>query len=302
MPVSLHAVSRRDFLQGALAAGLAAVMPRVALAAATLPAPTPGPEHIAFLSDVHVSGGFNGTMAGRLTTAVNQVLALPQLPKRVFVAGDCAYLTGKADDYREYARRIKPLIDAGLPLHMTLGNHDHREHFWDVLPRERPDARFAMHRQSMVVPGEHANWFLLDTLNQDDRDSGELGKDQLEWLAAELDARRAKPALILLHHDPLRNGKPASLIDSERLLAIARPRRHVKAMFFGHTHIWSAVQDASGIHLVNLPATGYTLWMKSFLGWVDCRVYPDNAFLEIHTLNPRQAENRQVVRLNWRAA
>jgi 3',5'-cyclic AMP phosphodiesterase CpdA len=294
-------MSRRSFLKCSMALGAAAVMPRGLLGAALPSVPRPGPDHLALLSDVHISGGLNGMMSGRLKTAVEQVLALPQMPQRVMVAGDCAHLRGNAGDYREYARRIKPLTDAGLPLHMTMGNHDHREHFWEELPRERPDARFAMHRQSMVVQGEHANWFLLDTLNQDDRESGELGKDQLEWLAAEVDARAGKPALILLHHDPLRDGKPASLIDAERLLALARPRRQVKAMFFGHTHIWSTKQDVSGIHLVNLPATGYTLWGRSFLGWVDCRVYGDNVLLEVHALNPNQKEHRQMVRLKWRS-
>lgn len=296
MPVTIEAISRRGFLKCSLALGAAIAMPRTLVAAP----PPIEPDHVAMLSDVHVSGGFNGTMAGRLTTAVDQVLALPQKPKRVFVAGDCAYLTGKLDDYREYVRRIKPLTDAGLPLHMAMGNHDDRDHFWEALPREQPAGRLTMHRQSMMVSGQHANWFMLDTLNQDDRESGELGKQQLEWLAAELDARANKPALVLLHHDPLREGKPASLIDAEKLLALVRPRRQVKALFFGHTHIWSVKQDYSGIHLVNLPAVGFTLWMKSFLGWVDCRVYSDNAFIEVHALNARQKEHRQVVRIQWR--
>jgi Icc protein len=301
MPAS--SLSRRDFLQRSLALGAAAMLPRTLSAALPSPAATPlAPDRLALLSDTHVSGSIlNTSMAHNLTTAVNQVLALPQAPQRVLISGDCAHLTGQSGDYKEYARRIKPLSDAGLPLNMTLGNHDHREHFWDILPKEQTDARFTMHRQSMVIPTTNANWFLLDTLNQDNRESGELGKDQLDWLAAELDAHTQKPALIMLHHDPLRNGKPATLIDAPLLLAIARPRRHVKAMFFGHTHIWSVTQDTSGIHLVNLPALGYTLWMKSFLGWVDARIYSDNAFLMVHALDPNQKENHQITHLTWRA-
>jgi 3',5'-cyclic AMP phosphodiesterase CpdA len=241
-------------------------------------------------------------MRKRLSLAVQQVLALPQRPQQVLVAGDCAYLTGTDGDYREYVRRIQPLIDAGLPMHMTIGNHDDRDRFWEALPREQADSNHRIRRQSTVVSTRQANWFLLDSLNKTNKSPGELGSDQLEWLSAELDARPYKPAVIMLHHDPVRNGRPGSLTDSEHLLAITRPRRQVKALFFGHTHVWDVAQDRSGIHLVNLPATGYTLKMRSFVGWVSCQVYSAGAALKVHALNPRQAEHGQIVPLKWRAA
>jgi len=296
MPVS---VSRRDFLQMSLAVGAAAMLPRGVLAAADA---APAFDHLALLSDVHVSGGLFSGMASRLSVAVNQVLALPQKPEKVLVCGDCAYLTGPTEDYREYVRRIQPLVAAGFPLHMTLGNHDNHDRFWAALPKEQPDAKIAIRRQSMVIKGLHANWFMLDSLNEDDRDIGELGATQLEWLSAELDSHADKPALIMLHHDPVRNGKAGSLKDVDKLFAITRPRRQVKAMFFGHTHIWDVAQDKSGIHLINLPATGYTLWWRSFLGWVDCKVYSDSATLKIHAINPGEKENGLGVALKWRSA
>jgi len=241
-------------------------------------------------------------MANRLTTAVKQVLALPQSPQHVLIAGDCAYLTGQDNDYREYVRRIQPLMAAGLPLHMTIGNHDDRDRFWSALPREHSNANSKLRRQSSVITAPQANWFLLDSLNKTNTSPGELGSDQLEWLSAELDARADKPALVMLHHDPVRNGKPGSLADAEQLLSVTRPRRHVKALFFGHTHVWDVAQDPSGIHLINLPATGYTLFFRSFLGWVNCQVYTDGAALNVHTLDPKERENGQVARLKWRAA
>jgi 3',5'-cyclic AMP phosphodiesterase CpdA len=236
-------------------------------------------------------------MANRLSTAVQQVLALPQLPHQVLVAGDCAHLSGQARDYQEYIRRIRPLAAGGLPMHMTMGNHDHRERFWEALPGEVADANAALGRQAMILPGRHANWFLLDSLNKTNVGGGELGGDQLEWLAAELDARADKPALVMLHHDPDR-----SLSDSDKLLAITRPRRQVKALFYGHTHVWEVKRDHSGMHMVNLPATGYTLFWRSFIGWVDCQVHPFGATLRVHTLDPDEKENGQIVHLNWRAA
>jgi 3',5'-cyclic AMP phosphodiesterase CpdA len=239
-------------------------------------------------------------MAGRLTQAIEGVLALPQRPERILLAGDCAHLTGGRGDYHEFARRIGPLVAANLPLHITLGNHDSRERFWETLPREQPVAPTALPRQAMVVPGRYADWFLLDSLDSTDKGPGELGKEQLDWLAAELDSRPDRPALLMLHHDPPCNGAGGSLNDSDALLTIVRPRRQVKALFFGHTHIWFTTQDSSGIHLVNLPATGYTLWWRSFIGWVDCLVQKDGAILQVHALNPKEKEHGQVVRLKWR--
>ena len=295
-------VSRRQFLQWSLALGAAVAMPR-GIFAAPMPALAPVFDDLALISDIHVSGGFfSGAMGKHLSLAAQQVLTLPNMPQKILVAGDCAHLSGNKEDYREYVRGIKPLLDAGLPIHMTLGNHDDRDHFWDALPAKDSGANIKLQRQAMVVPSPHANWFLLDSLDKTNADGGELGNDQLAWLAAELDARADKPALLMLHHDPVRNGKKGSLADSEQLLDIVRNRRQVKALFFGHTHVWDVAQDKSGIHLINLPATGYTLWGKSFLGWTSCRVYGDSAFLETHTLDPGAAQDGKKTALKWRPA
>lgn len=297
MPVSLEQVSRRRFLQRSLAIGAIGLLPRRILAAAE----PIDQERIALLSDVHVSSSGESVMAERLNTAVSQVLALPQRPDKVLVAGDCAHLKGKAGDYREYVRCIQPLVGAALPMYMTLGNHDNREEFWAALPGEQAEINSQLRRQSMVVPGRHANWFMLDSLNKTNSGPGELGSDQLAWLAAELDHHAEKPAIVLLHHNPDRDADSGSLRDSDQLLAITRGRRNVKAMFFGHTHVWEVTQDRSGIHMVNLPATGYTLWMRSFIGWVDCTLHARGATLQMHTIQDRK-ENGQIVRLPWRPA
>jgi 3',5'-cyclic-AMP phosphodiesterase len=294
MPIS---VARRDFLKWSLALGAAAGLPRLAKGTIVAPDP-PLYDHLALLSDIHVSGGLMSDMAKRFSTTLTQVLAKNM--QKVLVCGDCAYLTGNNEDYREYVRRMQPLLEAGLPLHMTLGNHDDRDRFWNALPREQPDAKVAIKRQSMVVEGAQANWFLLDSLNEDNKGFGELGADQLAWLSAKLDVLAGKPALLMVHHDLVRDGKPGALKDAEKLLAIARPRRQVKAIFFGHTHVWSATQDRSGIHLVNLPATGFTLWGKSFLAWLDCWVASDNATLTIRALEPANKYDGQTVLLKWR--
>src|SRR5690242_4901308 len=117
MPVSIQSVSRRNFLRTcSLALGALALpaLPGRPFASTAVGEVAPTFDGLALISDVHVSGLF-GPMAGRLSTAVGQVLALPQRPQTVLVAGDCAHLWGNAGDYREYVRRIQPLVDAKLP-------------------------------------------------------------------------------------------------------------------------------------------------------------------------------------------
>lgn len=305
MPVSVESVSRRGFLKASLLVGAATLFPSgVTLGASEVEPPLAGHDYLALLSDTHVSGSaVAGLMASRLSTAIRQVLALSRRPQKVLFAGDCAHLKGTRGDYREFVRRIEPLIEAGLPLHMALANHDHRLRFWDALPRGRTDTTMPAPRQTMVVPGQYADWYLLDSLNQDDPDEAELGRDQLDWLAGQLDARSPKPAVIMLHHDVARGGGKPWLNDSAMLLALAEARPQVKAIFLGHMHVWSTVQRPSGLHLVNLPATGYTLFGRSFLGWVGCALDSSGATLRVHALGARdQRRHDQMVRLNWRQA
>src|SRR4051812_7786188 len=115
MPVTL---SRRGFLQSTLAIGAALALPRGLRAAVAAPA-VAAADHLGLISDVHVSGSFfGGAMGSNLSTAVKQVLSLRDVPKQILVSGDCAHLTGKGGDYKEYVRRMQPLVDAGIPLHM----------------------------------------------------------------------------------------------------------------------------------------------------------------------------------------
>src|ERR1051325_11268770 len=135
MPITVQNVSRRGFLQWSLGIGAALTLPKIASAGlpmslteftpspATPAAPKPivtpaaGPlyEHVALISDIHVSGGLlPGSMAKRLDTAVQQVLSLDNPVQKVLVAGDCAHLSGNQADYEHYIRGIQPLADAGL--------------------------------------------------------------------------------------------------------------------------------------------------------------------------------------------
>jgi len=146
-----------------------------------------------------------------------------------------------------------------------------------------------------------ANLILLDSLEATNKVPGVLGEGQLAWLAKTLDADASKPIIVFVHHHPISvvPTKFPGLTDHKELLQCLMARKHVKALFFGHTHFWThATQE--GLHLVNLPPTAWVFAKEKPAGWVDARVRDDGVTLAIHTLDPKHADHGQVLDLAWR--
>jgi hypothetical protein len=191
-------------------------------------------------------------------------------------------------------------IRALAPLHLTLGNHDEREHFWSAFPKDATKQKSVPDRQITTFSSDRANWFLLDSLQLTTKTPGEVGAAQLDWLAHELDARSDKPAVVVVHHNPQFPVPTTGLLDSAALLAVLAPRRHVKALIFGHTHDWHIVQHDSGIHLINLPPTSYPFKEGRPSGWVRATLARDSMEMELRSLDPKHPEHAQVQTLQWR--
>ncbi len=300
MPFTLPTISRRRFLTSATA-GAAACLTRGVWAEDRVC----DPNRFALLSDTHISGdpqtvarGIN--MHDQLQAVVREILASPPAPADVFISGDCAYLKGLSEDYATLLEVLKPAREAGLPIHLAMGNHDHRERFRQAFGEAVRKASCLEEKHVLVVPSPHANWFVLDSLDQTDKTPGTLGGDQLQWLARALDQAPDKPALVMVHHQPDDRPVVSGLVDTRALFEVLAPRRHVKALFFGHTHVW-LVTEREGIHLVNLPPTAYVFSPGQPSGWVDVRLTAQGMTLELRCVNPQHAQHGQRVELKWRA-
>lgn len=303
MPL-LHApLPRRAFLARAAAAGLAAALTRRSLAAAAAPA---DPHTWALLSDTHIAAdrarvARNINLADHLGAVVREVLSRPRRPAGLLINGDLALNTGEDGDYATLAELLLPVRGAGIPITLALGNHDHRARCWSGLPAERrPDAA-AGERQAAVVRGERANWFVLDSLDRTNSTPGVLGAEQLAWLGRALDAHADRPALVMVHHNPNTGGNRNGLTDTDALMAVLRPRRHVKAHFYGHSHRWQIDRDESGLHLVNLPAVAYPFDAQQPSGWVEAVLQPGAIRLELRALAPAHPGHGKVTELTYRA-
>lgn len=304
MPIHFGVQSRRHMIKsGATAFGL--LVFKIAKAA-------PKSHRIALLSDTHIPHSAKITAHGvNMTDNLNQVISeITQRntkPEAVLINGDCAYLKGTSADYRNLSRCVKPLAEHHIPLHLTMGNHDDRGPLYDELNSQKPSNPLVAAKHVSLLETTHANWFLLDSLLEVDVVTGEFGETQLAWLAAALDERPDKPAVIVAHHNPVFTPPPEGkrwpgLKDSKAFFDLITKRKHVKAYVYGHTHNWSVrtPRKHAGIHLINLPPVAYVFKKGQPNGWVLAEEQKNGLLLTLHTLDPNHSANLQQVQLEWR--
>lgn len=301
MPVYLPPLSRREFLRRSLAiAGGFALGPDLFANA------TEENHSWALLSDTHLAAdaklsarGVN--MTEHLKQVSKEVLDLPAPPAGLMLTGDCAYNSGELADYGHLGDLLRPIRTAGVPVHLALGNHDHRERFWQAFKEERAAARPLVDRQVGLVRTPLFNWFILDSLETTLSSPGLLGPEQLHWLARALDENSTTPALVVIHHNPGLNGGNLGLKDTFLLFEVIRPRVQVKAYIYGHTHAWKTETDTSGIHLINLPPVSYVFREGEPSGWVHAMIQDNGMELELRCVDRNRKDHGQKVSLQWRS-
>jgi len=300
MPIHYPAHSRRRFL-AQLVGGVTAVH-----GASWLTAAEADGEQWLLFSDPHIAADRTKVarevnMAENLERAVKAALAKGKRAKGVFVNGDCAFNTGEGEDYATFTGLIEPLRKAGLPVHVTLGNHDQRENIRKGLKEAGEEKAYLTDKQVSIVEGKEANWFLLDTLEQTNKTPGLLGEAQLNWLGKELDARKDKPAIVMMHHNPDLKEKPSGLKDTAQLWEVLAPRKQVKALFYGHSHTWKVEKHESGIHQINLPAVAYVFNQAMSNGWVEVTVTAKQMTVRLNAFKEEFADNGKSKVLTWRS-
>jgi predicted phosphodiesterase len=302
MPIELPAFSRRHFLGRSLLAGAGMTLGgRLSAAHERI-----DPHSWALLSDTHidfdsavVARGVNVTENFKAVAA--EVAALEDRPAGVLINGDCAYLKGLPGDYANFVKLLMPMRAAGLPVLMTLGNHDDRENFWRGMEELKERKHPLPDKHVAVVKTPRANWFFLDSLDKVNVTPGLCGESQLAWLAKALDANGDKPALVCAHHNLADDVSKGALIDTAALLHVLIPRRQVKAYIFGHTHDWKVTPHESGIHLVNLPPVAYVFKQGNPSGWVHATLEEKGMRLKLQCLDRNHGAHGEVREVKWRA-
>ncbi len=178
------------------------------------------------LSDLHLRAGAQGAgPAERLERALAAVAALAPRPRAVLLSGDLADVPS-AEAY-EQARAMLGAL--GLPLHAIPGNHDDR----DLLRAQFGDAPAPSGAPVRV----QATCGELRVLGCDSTlagsDAGELGEEELRWLAETLAQQPSAPTLLALHHPPVLTGVRCM----DAIALSAESRSALEELLTGHPQV-----------------------------------------------------------------
>jgi 3',5'-cyclic AMP phosphodiesterase CpdA len=289
-------LSRRRFFQLAGLATLA--FPLRGLAALD----TSGGDEVVIINDIHLTGIPEEKIpanakadSDHLQSTVKQILALPKKPAAVIINGDLALSIGTAADYAVVRALIAPLRDAGIPVHLTLGNHDVRDVFKQAFPEMKSASDLKDPRHNSLIDLPSTRLILLDTLDQTPGPGGKLGAEQIAWVLAKIDEVPTKQVILVGHHNPQVGGDPShnkgGLADTAELWPEIAKRQQVKAYIHGHTHEWTQALD-SGIHVISTIACAYVFNPNTnATGWTSARFNAYGFQLKLNTLEADHAWN-----------
>ena len=303
MPIYIDLITRRKFLEKTIgaAATLLFAGPIAAISKKT------DPNCFVLLSDPHIEAnpgriarGVN--MKNNLEAAIAQITALQTTPAGAIICGDLAFNIGTANDYKQLAEVLDKLT-AKLPTHLMMGNHDNLENLYSVLTESKPQKPILVGKHISIVKTPFANWFLLDSLEKTNSTPGFIGKEQLIWLARELDRNKSRPAIVMAHHNTHPpNKKPENfggLKDSDDLMDVIISRKHVKAYFHGHNHSYTQ-HNYSGLHIISLPTTGYVFDKSQPSAWILAKLSRSGIGMELFCMDSKHPLNRKKTNLTWR--
>lgn len=286
-------LGRRRFLKGSVAAA------SLWGAGFRLRADSPN-AHVALLADTHIAADpedmFRGFFPHRNLRTVCDAVKNTKLDLLV-VNGDLARRTGEQNDYAAFRGFIDPLAEQ-TPTVVTLGNHDERKNAQSALTNRAGEIQPVEQKLVTTIDAGPLRFVMLDSLMVTNISAGQVGKKQREWLSSYFNGAGQKPTIVFVHHNPDAESDGA-LVDADRLLAILKPRRAVKALIFGHTHVY-AFDKTDGMHLVNLPAVGYNFADGNPVGWVEANFSGQGAKLHLHAVAGEKKDDGKITELSWR--
>ena len=265
MPVYIPPVSRRKFLATTfiVSSGYLFGFGRDSQSFAGTPV---DPDYFVLIADPHIDQSLSQTregenMADNLMLIVQRILTdNNRLPAGVIINGDAANRDGNPLEYANLKNILAPLSEAGIPVYITMGNHDRRDTFFAAFPDQKGETPIANGRRIDIIETPKCYLILLDTLESVNKTPGVLGPLQRSWLIETLSGLKDKPVILIGHHYPwpnIQDGNPRGLRDYDQLLEICHANRQVKAYIFGHSHRWDLRKDED-LHLVNQPTSAGT--------------------------------------------
>jgi 3',5'-cyclic AMP phosphodiesterase CpdA len=190
------------------------------------------------MSDLHLvpEGEVSMTLdtAARLETAVETVNARYGDADFCILAGDLADL-GQAAAYE----RLKAIIARlEIPVYVTLGNHDVRPTFLEVMGTEYAAETGKVDK---VIDAKGYRIILLDS-SEPGRVDGVLETAQIAWLRARLNEALDRPVIVVLHHNANAlhiESDTIRMLEPEDFLNALATHPDIRQVIAGHVHLTS---------------------------------------------------------------
>jgi 3',5'-cyclic-AMP phosphodiesterase len=192
------------------------------------------PNYFALLADTHIdhpkTTAHGYLTAENLEMSVQRILNNPErLPAGVIINGDFGDSRATADQYGLAKWILKPLSEAGIPIYITIGNHDLRDQFFQVFEDYLDENGPVTNRHVGMIETPNVYMLLADT-SEGMSTPGMFRDHQLQWINDFLHQKNDKPVLIFGHH-------PAQdVADFEAFYNMVKPHKHAKAFIAGHRH------------------------------------------------------------------
>ncbi len=290
-------ISRKDFLRKSVRIGGAlATMGMFYKPSRAVNNPS---VHLGILADTHVAAYKNEQYRGFFPSKnFQQVLAQvsEKNPEAMIITGDIARLKGELGDYSAIQDQFLTLNN-NMPVLMALGNHDDRRNFSDIFNNNSQNKQEVFNKHVLVADYGQFRIVLLDSLMYVNKTPGFLGLEQRNWLQRYLDIPDERPVFIFVHHT-LNNGD-TDLLDADRLFKILKKQKKVKAIFYGHSHVYK-ITERDKIKLINIPAVGYNFIDSQPVGWLEARLSADKGIFTLHAIGGNIENNGQVTEIKWR--
>lgn len=190
------------------------------------------------MSDLHVmpQGELSVTLdtGARLEQAVEAVIARYGDADFCVLAGDLADL-GQPAAYQ----RLKSIIARlPIPVHITLGNHDHRPSFLSVFGNGFVAETGKVDK---VIDIKGYRIVLLDS-SEPGRVDGLLTEAQIAWLRARLGEAMDRPVIVILHHNANAlhiESDNIRILDPHAFIAALKTHPDIRQVIAGHVHLTS---------------------------------------------------------------
>ena len=254
----------------------------------------------AFLSDTHIPADVENNYRGfhpyrNLQKVIPDIISAA--PDGVAITGDLARLTGEPGDYANLEKLLSPVAEKS-PVVMALGNHDNRQNFTKIFTETPGEKQSVRGKHVVVVRNAPIRLIVLDSLFYVNKVPGLLGQMQRQWLESYLKKSDEVPTILCFHHT-MGDGDD-DLLDVPRLLSLVKPIRKVKAILYGHSHVYGFT-EFKGIHLINLPAVGYNFSDTEPVGWVEANLTAEGGDFKLHALAGNTDNDGSVKMLTWRS-